>query len=101
MSLILQVIALKQRTFNLICGTKMRLRKICAATLVGLFGVFQGAVAQHKCGSDAYHQGIIEKDPTVKIAENELNELLKQNATALVIPGIFVSSDSTWFKRTF
>ena len=72
----------------------MRLRKICAATLVGLFGVFQGAVAQHKCGADAYHQGIGDKDPTVKIAENEFNELLKtkqieSRAAIYTIPVVF------------
>jgi PKD repeat protein len=94
MSLILQVIAIKPKTFNLICGTKMRLNKICVALGLGFLGVFQGAVAQHKCGSDQYHQHIKQLDPAVAMAESEINALLKEKtlesrAAIYTIPVVF------------
>lgn len=80
MSLILYVLAIKPETFNLICGTKMRLRKICLAIGLGLFGFFQGLSAQHKCGSDQYHQHLKQQDPSIAIAESEINTVLKEKA---------------------
>ena len=77
MSLILQVNALNQKTFNLICGTKMRLSKICVALGLGFIGIIQGVNAQHKCGSDQYHQHLKQSDPQISVAEAEINALLK------------------------
>ncbi|MFM6951724.1 MAG: M43 family zinc metalloprotease [Bacteroidota bacterium] len=72
----------------------MRLTKICLALGLGLLGGFQGATAQHKCGSDQYHQHLKQLDPTVAQAEAEINTLLKDKtiesrAAIYTIPVVF------------
>ena len=94
MSLILQVITTNQETFNLICGTKMRLSKICVALGLGFSGLIQGVEAQHKCGSDQYHQHLKQSDPQIAVAEDEINAILKENtlesrAAIYTIPVVF------------
>lgn len=94
MSLILQQIAINPETFNLICGTKMRLSKICVALGLGFLGLSNGAFAQHKCGADQYHQHLKSIDPSIAIAEAELNAVVKEKvlesrAAIYTIPVVF------------
>jgi len=72
----------------------MRLVKIYLALGLGLLGRFQGATAQHKCGSDQYHQHLKQLDPSVAQAEAEINALLKEKtiesrAAIYTIPVVF------------
>lgn len=72
----------------------MRLNKICLALGLGFLGIFHGAIAQHKCGSDQYHQHIKSVDPSVAVAEAEINALLKDKsiesrAAIYTIPVVF------------
>lgn len=72
----------------------MRLVKICLALGLGLLGGFQGATAQHKCGSDQYHQHLKQLDPSLVQAEAEINALLKEKtiesrAAIYTIPVVF------------
>ncbi|MFN5171780.1 MAG: M43 family zinc metalloprotease, partial [Bacteroidota bacterium] len=72
----------------------MRLSKICVALGLGFIGIIQGVNAQHKCGSDQYHQHLKQSDPQISMAEAEINALLKENtlesrAAIYTIPVVF------------
>lgn len=72
----------------------MRLSKICVALGLGFIGIIQGVNAQHKCGSDQYHQHLKQSDPQISVAEAEINALLKENtlesrAAIYTIPVVF------------